>query len=215
MRKYHRRQAPIACECGVRLKSGSGLPQHKRSLLHRHATRLRALLDTCLNFSMIGRRLGISRERVRQLASALGYESGIERRTLCRLKIGEAEAVDSPMVKALRQSCPYPVELIRTPSAGEAFRFFASEVMILGKRCATHKANYKSGETVHFSYSRGYSGLCEFSLVLLPDGRWVVCRSLKSGSTCFKVGKRLTSGTKGSYHGWNERIGAWHVLKRG
>ena len=213
MRKYNRQQEPIACACGVKLKCGTGLPQHKKSLLHRRATRLRALLDTCLNFSLIGKRLGISRERVRQLASRLGYKSGMERRAYCRRRRSEEEAIESPMIKALRQSCPYPVELIRRPSARRDLRFFATEVMILGKRCAIHKASYQGIETLHFNYSRGYGGLCEFSLVLIPDGRWIVCRSLKSGNTCFKLGERLMPGRKEAFHGWNERIGAWHILE--
>ena len=213
MRKYNRRQEPIACECGAKLKCGTGLPQHKKSLLHRRATRLRALLNTCLNFSLIGRRLGISRERVRQLASGLGYKSGMERRTLCRLKKREEEGIESPMIKALRLSCPYPVELIRLPSARGDLRFFATEVMILGKRCAIHKANHQVKETLHFNYSRGYAGLCDFSLVHIPDGRWIVCRSVQSGNTCFKVGNRLMPGRTGAFHGWNERIGAWHILE--
>jgi len=212
MREYNRQQEPIACECGVKLKCGTGLPQHKKSLLHCRADRLRALLDTCLNFSLIGKRLGVSRERVRQLASRLGYKS-MERRTLCRLKRREQEAIEYPTITALRQSCPYPVQLIRLPSARGDLRFYATEVMILGKRCAIHKASYQSRETVHFNYSRGYGGLCEFSLVLIPDGRWIVCRSLKSGNTCFKLGERLLPGRKGSFHGWNERIGAWHILE--
>jgi len=213
VRKYHRRQEPIACECGIILKCGTGLRQHQQSLLHCRATRLRALLDTCLNFSVIGKRLGISRERVRQLASRLGYKSGMERNTLCRLKKWEAEAIEDPMITALRQSCPYPVELIRLPSARGDLRFYASVVMILGKRCTIHKASYHGKETVHFNYSRGFGGLCEFSLVLIPDGRWIVCQSLKPGSTCFKLGERILPGRKGSFHGWNERIGAWHMLE--
>jgi len=213
MREYKRHQEPIACECGVELRCGTGLAQHKRSLLHCRATRLRALLDTCLNFSVIGKRLGVSRERVRQLALRLGYKSGKERRVLCRLKRREDEGIESPVIKALRRSCPYPVELIRLPSARGDLRFFATEVMILGKRCAIHKANHQIKETLHFNYSRGYASLCDFSLVLIPDGRWIVCRSRQSGNTCFKLGERLIPGRPGAFHGWNERIGAWHILE--
>jgi hypothetical protein len=208
MRVYTRHKEPITCECGVKLKCGTGLAQHKRSLLHCHASRLRALLDTCLNFSVIGRRLGITRERVRQLASSLGYKPGVERRTLCRLKRREDEAIERPMILALRQSCPYPLELIRLPRAKDTLRYFATEVIILGRRCVIHKASYQSKGTIHFNYSRGYHSLCEFSLVLIPDGRWLVCQSRRSGNTCFKLGARRMPGRTGAFHGWNDLIGA-------
>lgn len=213
MREYRRWQEPISCECGFQIKCATGLAQHLRSVLHCRTARLRALLDSCLNFSIIGRRLGVSRERVRQLASNLGYKPGRERRTLCALKKREREQIEFPMIAALKQACPYRVELICRPSARGDRRFFSTEVMILGKRCAIHKAGYRGSDTVHFNYSRGFSGHCEFSVVLIPDGRWVVCRSLKSADTCFKLGERLVPGNPGVFHGWNDRIGAWHTLE--
>lgn len=213
MSLYNRWQKPIACECGFKLKCGTGLAGHRKSLLHCRAARLRALLDTCLNFSLIGRRLGVSRERVRQLAASLGYKPGRERRTLCRLKRREEEFIESPMIAALKESCPYPLELVICSSARGGWRFFTNEVAILGKRCAIYKASCTSQGIVRFRYSRGYSGLCEFSLVLIPDGRWIVCRSLKSACTCFKLGERLLPGNPGVFHGWNDRIGAWSILE--
>ena len=214
MREYHRRQEPVACECGFKLKCGTGLVQHKRSVVHRRATRLHALLDSCLNFSTIGERLGISRERVRQLASSLGYKPGRERRSLCRLKKSEKEVTESPMITALRQSCPYPVELIRLPSTNTEIRFYKSEVMILGKRCAVCKGGFKTKTTIYFNYSRGYVGHCEFTLVFIPDGRWVVCRNSRSPSLLWSgLGERVMPVRAAAMGGWNERVGAWHILE--
>jgi len=212
MRHYNRLQAPIACECGFKLKCGSGLAKHRKSLLHCSAGGLRALLDSNLNFSMIGRRLGVSRERVRQLASNLGYKPGRERRAQCTLARIAEELIETPVITALQHSCPYPVELIRRPSARGDLWFYTTEVRILGKRCAIYRARFMSIDKVRFHYSRGFSGLCDFCLVLIPDGRWIVCPSVKSVSTCFKLGERSLPGNPGAFHGWNERIGAWQIL---
>lgn len=54
----------------------SRLRVHRRSLLHRKAKRLRALLTSdCLAFREIGRRLGVSRESIRLMARTLGAKT--------------------------------------------------------------------------------------------------------------------------------------------
>ncbi len=58
---------------------------HRKSVLHKHCRRLRALLaKDCVTYSEIGARLGITRERVRQLADAMGVPHiGRMRQTSC------------------------------------------------------------------------------------------------------------------------------------
>ncbi len=58
---------------------------HRKSVFHKQCRRLRALLaKDCLTYSEIGTRLGISRERVRQLADAMGVPHiGRMRQTSC------------------------------------------------------------------------------------------------------------------------------------
>lgn len=61
---------------------------HRRSVAHKRSRRLRALLSIdCLTYAEIGSRLGISRERVRQLADQSGPKPhvGWERRKSCTL----------------------------------------------------------------------------------------------------------------------------------
>jgi Sigma-70, region 4 len=57
---------------------------HRRGVLHRKCQRLRALLARdCLTFREIARRMGVSQERIRQIAQQLGAKTGHARRKDC------------------------------------------------------------------------------------------------------------------------------------
>jgi hypothetical protein len=60
---------------------------HQRGTFHQQHRRLKALLQNpCVTFGEIGKRFGISRERVRQLAKAIGIEPGRKREMFCGLQ---------------------------------------------------------------------------------------------------------------------------------
>ena len=60
---------------------------HRHSVLHQKIKRLRVLLkNDCLTFREIGRRLGVSRESIRQMARTLGAKTGNARRKACTRK---------------------------------------------------------------------------------------------------------------------------------
>jgi hypothetical protein len=62
----------------------SHLRMHQRSFLHQKIKRLQALLtNDCLTFREIGRRLGVSRESIRQMAQTLGAKTGHARQRAC------------------------------------------------------------------------------------------------------------------------------------
>lgn len=70
----------MTCECGLPV-ADSNRRQHRLSVYHRHYRRIKDLLsNNSLSFADIGDRLGITRERVRQIARQLGMTSGRERR---------------------------------------------------------------------------------------------------------------------------------------
>lgn len=75
--KRDHRRVSVRCECGAEVKGPAGLVGHRRGVVHLERTRLMDLLGcrvmgvTPLSFAEIGRRLGISRERVRQIAERL------------------------------------------------------------------------------------------------------------------------------------------------
>ena len=76
---------------------------HRKSVFHRQCRRLRALLaKDCLTYSEIGTRLGISRERVRQLADAISVPHiGRMRQTSCTRNKRMAAFRSLPFVQEL------------------------------------------------------------------------------------------------------------------
>jgi hypothetical protein len=70
----------MTCECGFPV-AGSHGSQHRLSVYHRQHRRIKNLLSRdSLSFADIGERVGITRERVRQIAQQLGRATGRERR---------------------------------------------------------------------------------------------------------------------------------------
>jgi hypothetical protein len=70
----------MTCECGFPV-AGSHGGQHRLSVYHRQHRRIKNLLSRdSLSFADIGERVGITRERVRQIAQQLGRATGRERR---------------------------------------------------------------------------------------------------------------------------------------
>ena len=59
---------------------------HTKGVFHKQSGRIRALLaENCLTFTEIGSRLGVTRERVRQIAKILETAPGVERMKTCTL----------------------------------------------------------------------------------------------------------------------------------
>jgi hypothetical protein len=70
----------MTCECGLPV-AHANRRHHRLSIYHRHYRRIKDLLSKdSLSFAEIGERVGITRERVRQIAQQLGGASGRERR---------------------------------------------------------------------------------------------------------------------------------------
>ena len=70
----------MTCECGFPVAARKRR-HHRLSVYHRHYRRIKNLLSKdSLSFAEIGERVGITRERVRQIAQQLGGASGRERR---------------------------------------------------------------------------------------------------------------------------------------
>jgi hypothetical protein len=83
-----RTSVPMVCSlCGSAVRGTVGIMQHQRGTRCQNGARLKALLaEGCLTFSQIGQRLGLTRERIRQIAKNMGFESGRERMSTCTLK---------------------------------------------------------------------------------------------------------------------------------
>lgn len=76
----------IACPiCGQQVRSSQS-SLHRQGVFHQQSQRIKALLDQeCMTFTEIGDRLGVSRERVRQIAKELGI-IGQPRKMVCTIR---------------------------------------------------------------------------------------------------------------------------------
>ena len=77
----------IKCECGATIYDDRvGHYFHRKSVLHREYKRIIALLNRpCMTFNVIADRIGVSRERVRQIAGELDVARGYDRMVVCTL----------------------------------------------------------------------------------------------------------------------------------
>src|SRR5215467_10781803 len=75
------------CEtCRFEVKK-RGFKRHTLSVFHRKAKLIRAMLErNCITHAEIARRIGVTRERVRQLALLMGFAAGRSRHAICRME---------------------------------------------------------------------------------------------------------------------------------
>jgi hypothetical protein len=67
--------------------SKRGFKRHTLSVVHRKAKLIRAMLErNCITHAEIARRIGLTRERVRQLALQMGFGDGRSRHAICRME---------------------------------------------------------------------------------------------------------------------------------
>lgn len=77
MKRRVNNRKPIKCECGMTVMAVNGIGRgHLKSTVHRHSARIRALLSQpCMTLELIGERLSVTRERVRQIAKRMGVDT--------------------------------------------------------------------------------------------------------------------------------------------
>jgi len=64
-----------------------GFHRHTLSVVHRKGKLIRAMLERdCITHAQIARRIGLTRERVRQLALKMGFADGRSRHAICRME---------------------------------------------------------------------------------------------------------------------------------
>lgn len=79
--------APLFNCCGLSFTSKGWLKFHRKGVLHRNYKRITTLLAIdCMSFDEIGKRVGVTRERMRQFAKILNVTPGNKRRTICAIK---------------------------------------------------------------------------------------------------------------------------------
>ena len=104
-----------------------GFHRHTLSVVHRKGKLIRAMLERdCITHAQIARRIGLTRERVRQLALKMGFADGRSRHAICRMERRRKEMAEF-FLQAQKRG--FEVELLGTRSA-----------YINGKLCIQRKA---------------------------------------------------------------------------
>ncbi len=215
-RAYHRIKQPYPCpQCGL-VVLNHRKPSHAESVYHRHAPRVRMMLeDASLNFAEIGRLLGVTREYVRQIAVRIGapplrkrkswsperrQAQALERNTLLQevLKEAESHGLAARLVPVKTGSGIYRIRMIR----------------IGPYRCVIRRL------------VAGYRDLFILNCPARPDADYLLAKSPygwmvipvrelpQGGSTGFILGRqRRTPGTRRHRHDWPSYLNAWDLLR--
>jgi len=217
-RKYTRRAESTTCTCGwVGLPGRLQSVHHQQSAVHVHSEQIKELLGTeRVTFQEIGRRFGLTRERVRQIAAGLGFPPGRSRPKAYTLRRPSAEAREArraemaarqmeykakwDLVVALKAECPYEVDL-----AGQEMRF--REVLVRGIVCQLGRATSRG--TLGYTHLEGLKGLTRAKMILmkLPEAGWLVIPREKYQRGNFKLG------VPGQPHEYDQMINNWKLLE--
>lgn len=132
--------------------------KHINSIFHLHAARIKTLLKVpCMSYAEIGRRVGISRERVSQIVKRLPNDAEITanyKQTLCSLersrnRVEEAKAhglLGIVVKECEARGLPYELVSRQHPMANGEFYFSKRFLTINGNRCYLSKLfKHKSG----------------------------------------------------------------------
>ena len=184
-----------------------GFSRHTLSVFHRKAKLIRAMLErNCITHADIARRIGVTRERVRQLALQMGFADGRSRHAICRMERRRKEMAEF-FVQAQKRG--FAVELLGRRSA-----------YINGKLCVQRNACWHDvGSSEHkytFLSIRQPSVKFDICAWKLPDGHFLILPKKLVGfkQTTFNPEESESLGTASSSHYYREYIERWSLLGR-
>ena len=190
-----------------------GYTRHLTSVGHQQRERLARLLQTnCLTYAEIGARLGISRERVRQLAGQFITLTGTERHDFCRYDKRMAIFHDIPFVQQARQHgidlAPYRM---RTKWSGTIFLYDKQLICLRTSNVRLGSSYYVLRKTRRVDP--------DIFVWSLPSGEYVILpkavATFKS-QTMFSM-REVLAGEKGCTdtlnHHYFRYLNAWHVFQ--
>jgi hypothetical protein len=209
----------MVCECGFPLSSaGQGLYAHRRSPYHRHHRRIKALLSKNeISYAEIGARLGLTRERVRQIAEKAGMPPGRQRQKQCvvdRRTSAWREHKGHREVIAKCEELGYTVMPSRRVNSTDWY-LEANIVVINGWRVRIVYTNWtRSG----YLRVKRFEAHADFYLSISPVGFFIfpskVWRTFPA-STAFSSDPSTSDGgvVRSSRHDYLDYLEAWKLLK--
>lgn len=197
---------------------GSG-PQ--TGILHTSEKRIRILLrNPCISYAEIGRRLGVTRERIRQVHDGLFVEevnTGRVRQHVCAVTKPKHPLPKNCLAFRLKEKCEclgfnFQPVYCRGSLARQRIPI-PNEGIVNGHLCRLQTARLVRG---YISISRWRVKKFAFCLSwFIDDGRWIIRPPDRFERTMF-VEKAFTEkpGAYSDRHDWPEYIEAWHLLKK-
>lgn len=211
----------VTCpDCGLILKA-RGMSLHRVGAFHLHHARIKALLNVpCVTLAEIGQRLGVTRERARQIARDLEYQAR-ERSDVCSLR-RTFQAVDEvlalPILIALKTACDRVGVDFSTVSTAKSAS--SRVVRLNGLRCAVLKAHMRGGHgenVVNIRRPRGARGMSFLAYWISARDRWLIvpAGSAPAASTMFSLNEPDSGkpGPTSARKDWRSYLDAWHLLK--
>src|SRR5467141_3279992 len=182
-----------------------GFSRHTLSVFHKKAKLILAMLErNCIPHAEIARRVGVTRERVRQLAPQMGFADGRSRHAICRMERRRKEMAEF-FVEAQKRG--FEVELLGPRSA-----------YINGKLCIQRKACWHDIGRGEYKYTylsiRQPTGRFDICAWKLPDGRFLILPKKLTGfrQTTFNPEESEHHGTASSSHYYRQHIEGWSLL---
>jgi len=181
--------------------------RHTRSAVHRNAKLIRAMLERDgSSYAEIARRIGLTRERVRQLAVMMGFAAGKLPQDIRRT--GQRKRTMVGFFLAAHQH-GFSVEPINRQSG-----------YINGKFCVQRQASWRKTGTSKYKYNylTIYRPKIRFDICAwkLPDGRFLILPKdlVKFVQTIFNPEETQKPGRNSAAHYYRAYIEKWNVLGR-
>jgi hypothetical protein len=196
----------VVCSCGQRLKPAY-TTGHFRSVLHRKNKRVLGLLKRFVPYSEIGRRVGLSRERVRQIAELLSIKPPKKHKRACALeRFEKSRPALAAVAEELRRKG------LRVEPTRVGTHWSRRMLLVNGRRCAVTKATRNCINGLEYFQIGPCHKDAAFTLRRTPYGWLVLPKNSASNFTMFVLGRPKLNGAGGPKHDWEKFLEAWHLL---
>jgi hypothetical protein len=184
-----------------------GFTLHSRSVVHRKGKLIRAILQrNCITHAEIARRIGLTRERVRQLALQMGFADGRSRHAICRLERRKKEMAEFFVEAQKRGFAVAPL----TPRSA-----YINGKLCLQRNACWHDVGKNKLKDTYLSIRQPAArfDICAWKL---PDGRFLILPKelIDFRQTTFNPQETESLGTASSSHYYRQHIERWSLLGR-